>query len=446
MSKPSSLVLRLPLLLLVGSPIFAMWLSWTMISADGSIAYSLQTIYQDPAHYFAQIFLFPLLGDGVAWTMIGLFVLVQVLLASFLPAPVFYGPVTEKGDRPQYKDNGLCAFGLTLALFFVGNFFGFYSLSVVYDHFLPLIGALNITSLFFCLFLYVKGKKFPNSPDCAQTGSLIFDYYWGIELYPKVFGLQVKQITNCRLGMMSWAVLIISFAAKQVELYGFLSNSMQICLFLQLLYIAKFFVWESGYMSSMDIMHDKAGFYICWGCLVWVPSIYTSVSLYLVLHPTILHPVVAFGILALGSVSIIVNYLADVERQSFRQSGGTSTIFTKKPLSVPTTYFLADGSKGQSALLASGFWGISRHFHYIPEWIGALCWTLPALFENALPYFYVFFLLILLTHRIFRNEQRCLTKYGSAWNDYCKLVPNLLFPKFSNKLFGYRIIKKDSSL
>lgn len=23
-----------------------------------------------------------------------------------------------------------------------------------------------------------------------------------------------------------------------------------------------------GYMNSMDIQHDRAGFYLCWGCLV----------------------------------------------------------------------------------------------------------------------------------------------------------------------------------
>jgi len=28
-----------------------------------------------------------------------------------------------------------------------------------------------------------------------------------------------------------------------------------------------------------------AGFYIVWGCLVWVPSVYTSPALFLVNHP-----------------------------------------------------------------------------------------------------------------------------------------------------------------
>ncbi|KAF5807426.1 putative 7-dehydrocholesterol reductase [Helianthus annuus] len=46
----------------------------------------------------------------------------------------------------------------------------------------------------------------------------------------------------------------------------------------------------------MDIAHDRAGFYICWGCLVWVPSIYTSPGMYLVNHPVSLGPQVIFFI------------------------------------------------------------------------------------------------------------------------------------------------------
>jgi hypothetical protein len=37
---------------------------------------------------------------------------------------------------------------------------------------------------------------------------------------------------------------------------------------LQLLYVTKFYWWETGYYSSYDIIHDYAGFYLCWGCMV----------------------------------------------------------------------------------------------------------------------------------------------------------------------------------
>lgn len=44
----------------------------------------------------------------------------------------------------------------------------------------------------------------------------------------------------------------------------------QVSVILQLVYITKFFHWEMGYMNSMDIQHDRAGYYLCWGCLVSV--------------------------------------------------------------------------------------------------------------------------------------------------------------------------------
>lgn len=118
--------------------------------------------------------------------------------------------------------------------------------------------------------------------------------------------------------------------ASQYEEYGRVSDSMLVNTVLMLVYVTKFFWWEAGYWNTMDIAHDRgiyvlllffqfnkyfsqfifsswalicifshgwynnfwhlhvvfaAGFYICWGCLVWVPSIYTSPGMYLVKHP-----------------------------------------------------------------------------------------------------------------------------------------------------------------
>ncbi|MFS7992065.1 putative 7-dehydrocholesterol reductase [Helianthus anomalus] len=51
-------------------------------------------------------------------------------------------------------------------------------------------------------------------------------------------------------------------------------------------------------------------------------------------------------------------------------------------------------------------WGLSRHFHYVPEIMAAFFWTVPALFDNFLPYFYVVFLTILLFDRAKRDDGR----------------------------------------
>jgi 7-dehydrocholesterol reductase len=75
-----------------------------------------------------------------------------------------------------------------------------------------------------------------------------------------------------------------------------------------------------------------------------------------------------------------------------------------------------------------GWWGLARHFHYLPEILAAFCWTAPAGFGRALPYFYVVFLVLLLTDRSYRDDVRCGAKYGSSWDKYCKLVPYKVVP------------------
>jgi 7-dehydrocholesterol reductase len=367
-------------------------------------------------------------GTRAAWSLIGIFALFELVLMRLLPGKRFLGPVTANGNVPVYKANGVLAFSVTLAVY-AGASFGLhvFPASILYDNFGGILGALNVFSVVFCALLYAKGRLAPSSSDHGSSHNPLFDYYWGTELYPRVFGWDVKMFTNCRFGMMAWPLLLVSFAAKQHALYG-LSDSMLVAVLLQLVYVAKFFWWETGYLRSLDIMHDRAGFYICWGCLVWVPSIYTSSTLYLVQHPNHLGLPLAALIFVLGTASIFINYAADAQRQRVRATNGQTTVWGKAPVILVGHYTTEGGEKKESLLLASGFWGIARHFHYVPEILGALFWTLPALFSNVLPYFYVIFLTALLTDRAFRDDNRCAIKYGPDWKAYCAKVRYKILP------------------
>jgi 7-dehydrocholesterol reductase len=346
-----------------------------------------------------------------------------------LPGARFVGPVTANGNVPVYKANGVAAFVVTL-LTFAGASWGLhlFSPTIVYDNFGDIVGALNSFSLIFCLGLYLKGRFAPSSSDHGRTGNFIFDYYWGTELYPRILGWDVKMFTNCRFGMMGWPLILISFAAAQAAQPGGLSDSMVVAVAIQLVYIGKFFWWETGYLRSLDIMHDRAGFYICWGCLVWVPSIYTSSTLYLVGHPNHLGLPLSILIFALGVTSVFINYLADEQRQRVRATGGKTMVWGKPPVLLIGHYTTESGEKKESVLLASGWWGIARHFHYVPEILGSFFWCLPALFDNLLAYFYVIFLTALLTDRAFRDDNRCAAKYGADWDAYRKVVRWRILP------------------
>lgn len=418
-----------PLFLMLVCPAFVMLMWYTNTELQGSFTALwqllmeqgfLQTVYQVWSPYFW--------GSAIAWKMIIIFTLFQLALMRLLPGKIFNGPITPKGNSPVYKENGFLAFLITMAVFCIASFgLNLFSASILYDNLGALFGALNLLSLLFCVFLYIKGRFFPSTSDSGTTNNILFDYYWGTELYPQLLGFHIKKLITCRFGMMSWGLFLISYAAKQAELGG-LANSMLVSVALQFLYVGKFFLWEKGYLRSLDIMHDRAGFYICWGCMVWVPCVYTSPSMYLVLHPIQLSLGLALTIFVLGAVSILVNYWADVQRVIVRETQGQCTIWGRKPVTVLAHYQTTAGDNKQNLLLASGWWGIARHFHYLPEIVGAFMWSVPALFYNFSPYFYVCFLTILLLDRMFRDDKRCANKYGKDWNAYCALVPYKIVP------------------
>ena len=212
---------------------------------------------------------------------------------------------------PKYTANGMQCYALSIAALMYLMHEGTLAPGAVYDLFGKLLSSMNVFALLFCCALMLKGYTFPSTADSGSTGVLVLDYYWGTELYPRVLGWDVKTFTNCRFGMMFWALGLLCYAHAQFlkcaaavrrrvraprarardtlrlvcddhpspglsRRNGHVSSSMAVSVALQLVYITKFFWWETGYWCSMDIQHDRAGYYICWGCLVWLPIIYTA--------------------------------------------------------------------------------------------------------------------------------------------------------------------------
>ncbi len=367
-------------------------------------------------------------GSKTAWTILSIYAAIELLLMKILPGKTVYGPKTPNGYIPVYKNNGFLAFITTLLLFWL---FGFqlklFNPSIIYDHFGEILGALNIFSLLFCLLLYFKGLYRPSTPDSGTSGNPLFDYYWGTDLYPHILGINVKHFTNARFGMMGWSILIIAYAAKQHELYG-ISDSMIVSVVLQIIYCAIFFYYESGYFKTMDIQEDRAGYYIVWGVMVWIPAVYTLTAHYLVQHPVQL----GAGLSAILIIVALIGFYSktNMNRQRFnvRANNGDYRIWGHRAKIINAEYTDKNGEKHSSILLVDGWWGISRHFHYVGEILGALCWSLPALFTNFMPYFYVFYLTILLFHRAKRDDVKCRLKYGKYWEEYCKAVPYKVIP------------------
>jgi len=190
-----------------------------------------------------------------------------------------------------------------------------------------------------------------------------------------------------------------------------------------------------GYMRSIDIIVDRAGFTIQWGCLCWVPAVYTLHTRYLVLHPSQLSLPVAGAIFALSMAGVALNYAADRERDIFRATNGEALVWGKKPDFIKAEYIIVDAKTGktttrESLLLASGFWGVARHLQYAFELTAAWSWCLLAnpVVNGAIPMWYAAFLTFLLIDRANRDSIKCHNKYGKYYEEYCRLVPYKIIP------------------
>ncbi len=230
-----------------------------------------------------------------------IFMLVALILERTLPGKLEFGPETSTGHVPKYVDNGVKHCFVFSMLFFLGsnigpcgqageqliplpdsighfmetsgvcNMYRPYSFGILYDVFPSALSFLNMFGFVFCIFLMYKGLHYPSTQDNGSSGSLVKDFLWGTELYPRVFGLDLKRFINCRFSMTFWQLAGFSFCYRSFVLRG---NVMDWGLFFsalsQYLYLVKFFLWVSGLLivlictclfalTSVILMYRKWG-------------------------------------------------------------------------------------------------------------------------------------------------------------------------------------------
>lgn len=315
------------------------------------------------------------------------FSLMQYIMYILFPGNDYKGPEFDLGTRVSYRDNGLLAFLVTSAIVY---FSPMVMIAAYWKQIVTLGNILGVVAVLAC-----------NYP--IQS---IQHWYVGKDLHPlDCNNVDWKFFIASRISMMAWGV-----AALVTALYT-PYQPVQLSAILQYVYLFRFFLWESGYVYSMDQQHDRAGFYICWGCLSFVPMMYWLPLLQVPVYETVSWLFLPAGLLAQW-------LLYDVDRQKHAVKMKTVTTIWGKP---PVLLQHPSGSQ----LLCSGWWGVARHTHYAFELLAALCWCGVV---GGLAYAYFVYLAVLLIHRSFRDDDRCKQKYGDTWTEYCTLVPYKIVP------------------
>jgi hypothetical protein len=344
-----------------------------------------------------------LLAVGLYATWLAL----QVALYALLPGRRGDGAPLADGTRLAYPINGWRAFWITLGLVAAAVATGWLPATIGYEQFGALLTTANAVAFLLGAFLLASPRGE------AGTRGALRAFVDGVALNPRPGGFDLKFFCESRPGLILWVLLDASFVAAQWERHGRVSAPMLLVVAFQLLYVADYFAHEGAILSTWDIRHERFGWALAWGDLVWVPFVYSLQAHYLVDHAHDLAAPAAVAIAALDGVGYAIFRGANLQKHRFRERPWA-------PVGGRPPEFIRTAQGG--LLLASGWWRRARHANYLGDLLMAVAWSLPTGFRHAVPWFYPVFLSALLVHRERRDDAACRAKYGDDWIAYCRTV------------------------
>jgi len=358
------------------------------------------------------------------WTAAGLYLgwlALQVLLKVIVPGPKVEGVPQPDGTRLSYRMNGHRSFWITLVLIAILVATGVLDPALVYREFGALLSVAGLVAVAMGIFLYPYGKAYGQA--LHTSGNVIQDFFMGTGLNPRIpprSGFDLKLFFECRPGLFLWVLFNAMFAWVQYQEYGFVSTAMILVNIGQLLYVWDCMRVEAALLSTMDIRHENFGFMLAWGDTPWVPFTYCIQAFYLVHNVHELPLWAALLVVGLAVTGQALFRMSNRQKDTFRKDPENARIWGK-----PARYLETEAG---TKLLASGTWGLSRHFNYVGDELMAISWSIPCLFATPIPYFYPIYFAILLIHRERRDNLLCAEKYGADWDRYCELVKWRIIP------------------
>lgn len=367
----------------------------------------------------------PSFGFPWSWSALLVFngwMLFQAALLLILPGKQAPGqPLPAPHGTLYYPINGFSAFVVTILLVALGVWMDVLDLTFLYRHYPEMISASILFSFTLSCYLYLSArlKKGVLLAKGGNTGNVIYDFFIGHELNPRIGNFDLKVFCELRPGLIGWVVLDIAMAMQQYSEYGAVSNGMVlICLF-QAFYVVDALWSEESILTTMDVTTDGFGFMLAFGDLTWVPFTYSLQARYLASQP--------YSDLDIWAVAALIS-LKILGYSIFRGANGQKDQFRRDPSHPSVKHLKSMPTKRGTRLIISGWWGLARHINYTGDWLMAWSWCLPCGFSHIIPYFYVIYFAILLVHRDLRDEDHCRLKYGSDWDEYCKKVPYRFIP------------------
>ncbi|KAL8638867.1 MAG: hypothetical protein Q9228_004026 [Teloschistes exilis] len=374
--------------------------------------------------------------NAKAWAIYWGFLVFEAACYLYLPGITVQGKALphEGGRRLDYYCSGLWSFYTTIAVAATLHLTGVFKLYTVLDEFGPIMSVAIISGFLISTVAYLSALY--RGAQIRMTGRPIYDFFMGAELNPRIFGLlDLKMFSEVR---MPWYLLFLissAAAARQYEQFGFVSGEVGFLVLAHFLYANACAKGEECITTTWDMYHEKWGFMLIFWNFAGVPLTYCHATLFLSNHAPSVYHWSRPGLVAFYAAYLFVYWIWDTcnsQKNRFKQEErGTLTERTAVPQLPWQTVKNPHVIKTQAgeSILADGWYGYARKIHYTADMYFALSWALITGFHSPLPWFYPVFFAIMISHRAYRDIQKCEAKYGEAWQEYKRQVPYLFIPQ-----------------
>ena len=353
------------------------------------------------------------LGFFSPWAICALVLVLQILMPARWVTGYAQYEISQKALR--YRLNGLPVFVAIVAGWFALGYTGLVPFEWLWRHRWSSVSGACV------LGLVASAAALRGVP--ARSTSRLRDYFLGRMENPRLFDGQVD--TKMYLYLAGATVLklnLLAFTAHHV-----LSNPISpspgvivhLCLFSW--FLLDYLIFEPVHLYTYDLVAERVGFKLVWGCLVFYPYFY-AIGLWAVAD--LANPKSPTWFLVLSVAVFLAGWIlargANMQKYYFKQDPGHVFLGLIKSRSM---------SDGERHLLCNGFWGISRHVNYLGEVLMGIGLTLALGWPSVIvPWLYPLYYVVFLAARERDDDRRCEEKYGELWQRYRKAVPWRIVP------------------
>ncbi|OGM39627.1 c-24(28) sterol reductase [Aspergillus bombycis] len=308
-----------------------------------------------------------------AWAIYWMFFLFEGACYLLLPGITVMGrPLPHLGGKQlPYYCSAVWSFYTSILLALALHFTGIFKLYTIIDEFGPLMSVAILSGFLVSFVAYFSALA--RGAQHRMTGYPIYDFFMGAELNPRMFGiLDFKMFFEVRLPWYILLFVTMGAAARQYEVYGYVSGEVGFLLMAHFLYANACSKGEECIVSTWDMYYEKWGFMLIFWNLAGVPLSYCHCTIYLANHDPATYHWNRYFLTILYIAYLFVYWVWDTtnsQKNRYRQQERGTMVFRNtfpqlpwQTLENPKTITAEDGSK----ILVDGWYGKARIYVFHP--------------------------------------------------------------------------------